>query len=187
MRNGNQKLSAIIDGCKAQKRRAQNELFHMFYGKMLGVAMRYTADIDDAHDVTQNAFVKVFEKVVGYSQTGSFEGWVRRIVTNTAIDFIRKQKHINISLDQQEYEWLAADEGEELQWNKTLAKETTRVMDEIQNLSPSYRLIFNMYVIEDYSHQEIAEMLNISVGTSKSNLSKAKRNLLKNLVQMQTA
>lgn len=187
MNNGNQKLNLAIAGCKANKRRAQNELFNMLYGKMLGVALRYTGNIDDAHDVTQNAFVKVFDKVIGYSSTGSFEGWVRRIVTNTAIDFIRKQKNIHISLDQQEYEWLSADEGEELQWNNTLEKEADRVMDEIQKLSPAYRLIFNLYVIEDYSHQEIAEMLDISIGTSKSNLSKAKRNLLKNLVQMQTA
>jgi RNA polymerase sigma-70 factor (ECF subfamily) len=106
-------------------------------------------------------------------------------MSNTAIDHIRKNKKIFVSVDATEYDWLANPDEDEMEWNQTLINETDRVMSEIQKLSPAYRLVFNMYVVEDYSHQEIADILGISVGTSKSNLSKAKKNLLKNLVKFE--
>lgn len=178
-------LQEIISRCKTGDRRAQNMIFERFFGKMLGVCMRYVSDRDEAQDIVQSGFIKVFSNIAKYNGEGSFEGWVRRIMSNTAIDYIRKNKRIFVSIDATDYDWLADQEDQELAWNQTLIKETKRVMEEIQNLSPAYRLVFNMYVIEDYSHNEIAEILNISVGTSKSNLSKAKRNLLKNLIKLE--
>tara|TARA_R110002050_G_scaffold102774_1_gene211586 strand:- start:21559 stop:21963 length:405 start_codon:yes stop_codon:yes gene_type:complete len=130
-------------------------------------------------------FIKVFANIGKYIGEGSFEGWMRRIMSNTAIDHIRKQKKIFVSIDAADYDWLEEQENHEKAWNKTLINETERVMKEIENLSPAYRLVFNMYVIEDYTHAEIAEILGISEGTSKSNLSKAKRNLLRNLVKLE--
>lgn len=178
-------LHEIIARCKEGDRRAQNQIFELYFGKMSSVCRRYISDRDESQDIVQAGFIKVFANIERFSGDGSFEGWVRRIMSNTAIDYIRKQKKIFISVDATDYDWLAEQENEELAWNTTLINETERVMEEIQNLSPAYRLVFNMYVIEDYSHQEIADILGVSVGTSKSNLSKAKRNLLKNLVKLE--
>lgn len=178
-------LLEIIDRCKKGDRRAQNLIFEQLFGKMSSVCRRYVSDRDESQDILQAGFIKVFAKIEKYNGEGSFEGWVRRIMTNTAIDHIRKKKNIFVSVDATDYDWLAEQENEELAWNTTLVNEADRVMREITKLSPAYRLVFNMYVIEDYTHQEISDILGISVGTSKSNLSKAKRNLLKNLVKLE--
>lgn len=185
MKDKSRALNEIIARCKEGDRRAQNQIFELLFGKMTSVCRRYISDRDEAQDIVQTGFIKVFTNINKYSGEGSFEGWVRRIMSNTAIDHIRKQKNIFISIDASSYEWLADQENKEKEWNATLVNETERVMEEIQNLSPAYKLVFNMYVIEDYSHQEISDILGISVGTSKSNLSKAKRNLLKNLVKLE--
>ena len=185
MKNKSEDLQEIISQCKKGDRRAQNWIFQRYFGKMSSVCRRYIPDVDEAQDIVQTGFIKVFGNISNYSGDGSFEGWIRRIMSNTAIDHIRKKKNIFVSVDATDYDWLAEQDNEEKKWNTTLINETERVMEEIQNLSPAYRLVFNMYVIEDYSHNEIAEILGISVGTSKSNLSKAKRNLLKNLVKLE--
>ena len=185
MKNKSGALKEVIARCKEGDRRAQNQIFEMFFGKMSSVCRRYISDRDEAQDIVQTGFIKVFANINNFSGEGSFEGWVRRIMSNSAIDYIRKQKKIFISIDASEYDWLADQENKEQEWNTTLINETERVMQEIQNLSPAYKLVFNMYVIEDYSHQEISDILGISIGTSKSNLSKAKRNLLKNLVKLE--
>ena len=185
MKDKSQELNEMIAQCKLGNRRAQNQIFERFFGKMSSVCRRYISDRDESQDIVQTGFIKVFSNIEKYNGEGSFEGWVRRIMSNTAIDYIRKQKKIFVSVDATDYDWLAEQESDEIAWNQTLISETDRVMEEIQNLSPAYKLVFNMYVIEDYSHNEISELLGISVGTSKSNLSKAKRNLLKNLVKLE--
>ena len=185
MKDKSQDLHEMIAQCKLGNRRAQNQIFEMYFGKMSSVCRRYISDRDESQDIVQTGFIKVFSNIEKYNGEGSFEGWVRRIMSNTAIDHIRKQKKIFVSVDATDYDWLAEQESDEIAWNQTLISETDRVMEEIQNLSPAYKLVFNMYVIEDYSHNEISELLGISVGTSKSNLSKAKRNLLKNLVKLE--
>jgi RNA polymerase sigma-70 factor (ECF subfamily) len=185
MKQKSEDLQEIISLCKKGNRRAQNQIFQMYFGKMSSVCRRFISDMDESQDVVQTGFIKVFDNIHKYNGDGSFEGWVRRIMSNTAIDQIRKKKNIFISVDATDYDWLAEQENEEANWNVTLIKETDRVMEEIKKLSPAYRLVFNMYVIEDYSHNEISEILGISVGTSKSNLSKAKRNLLRNLVKLE--
>jgi len=142
--------------------------------------MRYTSDKDTAQEVLQEGFIKVFDKLEAFDFKGSFEGWIRRIVANTAIDHIRKSKKNPYLSDNDNDFVLGAEnpmvEQEELEMS-TLKGDIA--MNSIQQLSPSYRAVFNLYVLEDYTHREIGEILGISEGTSKSNLAKAKVNLQK--------
>ena len=140
--------------------------------------MRYTSDRDSAQEVLQEGFIKVFEKLGAFDYKGSFEGWLRRIVTNTAIDAIRRSKKDPFRTDDDNDFKLGAEDPviakEELDLTELKAEVA---MQAIQKLSPAYRTVFNLYVLEDYSHKEISELLGISEGTSKSNLAKAKMNL----------
>lgn len=174
------KLKEIIEGCLRNERRSQEELFKLFYGKMLPVCMRYMPDRDSAQEVLQEGFIKVFEKLGAFDYKGSFEGWIRRIIANTAIDAIRKSKKDPYLTDNDnDFKLGASDpmvEREDLEFTDLKAE---IAMEAIQKLSPAYRAVFNLFVLEDYSHKEIAELLGISEGTSKSNLAKAKMNLQK--------
>jgi len=172
----------IIQGCIDGDRRAQQTLYEHFYGKMMAVCMRYGNGYDEAVDMFQEAFIKVFKNLPKYGKQGSFEGWVRRIMVNTCIDHIRKNKVTNqmIELDDTHGSIQVDDEEdagilEHVSFNDLL--------ELIQYLSPAYRSVFNMYIVDGYTHQEIADTLNISVGTSKSNLSKAKVNIKKMLLE----
>ncbi len=175
-----EKLKEIIEGCLRNNRRSQEELFKLFYGKMLSVCMRYNSDRDSAQEVLQEGFIKVFEKLGAFDYKGSFEGWIRRIIANTAIDAIRKSKKDPYLTDNDnDFKLGASDpmvEKEELEFMDLKAEVA---MEAIQKLSPAYRTVFNLFVLEDYSHKEIGELLGISEGTSKSNLAKAKMNLKK--------
>jgi RNA polymerase sigma-70 factor (ECF subfamily) len=170
-----EKMSALIDGCLKNDRRSQEALFKLFYGKMLSVCMRYTADRDRAQEVLQEGFIKVFDKLAGFDYTGSFEGWLRRIITNTAIDSLRKAKRDPFLSENDNY-FKFSDS------NPMIAKEEVDLtelkaeiaLQAVQRLSPAYRTVFNLYVVEEYTHKEIAAILGISEGTSKSNLAKAK-------------
>jgi RNA polymerase sigma-70 factor (ECF subfamily) len=173
-------LRNIVDGCIRNDRRAQEQLFKMYYGKMLAVCRRYMADNDSAQEVLQEGFIKVFDKIGGFDFKGSLEGWIRRIVTNTAIDAFRKTKRNpfqteNDALFKQEASEEMIDQEE---WD-LLELKAEAALEAIQELSPAYRNVFNLFVIEDYSHKEIADLLGINEGTSKSNLAKAKMNLQK--------
>jgi len=170
-------LDGIIEGCKRSERRAQEQLFKLFFGKMLTVSLRYISDRDSAQDVVQDGFIKIFEHIGNFDQKGSIEGWMRRIIANQAIDYIRKKKKESFLVsDDSEFRFVA-DEPEDLeQWKMTTLK-AELALDAIENLSPAYRTVFNLAVMENYTHKEIAEMLNINEGTSKSNLAKAKMNL----------
>jgi len=177
-------LKTLIPQCKKGDQSAQRVIFKALYGKMLVVCLRYYNDADYAQDVLQEAFIKVFKNIKKYSGEGSFEGWVRRIVVNTAIDDIRKRKYEEVSIDAYDHDWLEDEGKEEIEWNALIFKNRERILQAIQDLTPAYRSVFNLYVVEGYSHKEIAEMLSISVGTSKSNLSKAKQNLKKALIKL---
>lgn len=173
----NLNLDEIIEGCKSSDRRAQELLFRHLYGKMLAVCLRYIADKDSAQEVVQEGFIKVFENVKGYNNQGSFEGWVRRIMANTAIDAIRKKKKDPyLSDDERDFKFIEDDENSEEEWEITSLK-ASYALEAIEQLSPAYRTVFNLYVMENYTHKEIAELLGINEGTSKSNLAKAKMNL----------
>jgi len=175
-----EQLKKIIEGCLRNDRRSQEAIFKLFYGKMMSVCMRYTNDKDTAQEVLQEGFVKVFEKLGAFDYKGSFEGWVRRIVANTAIDAIRRSKKNPILTDNDNDFKIGGENPMEKQETIELGElKAEMAMEAIQKLSPAYRTVFNLYVLEEYSHKEIAEMLGISEGTSKSNLAKAKMNLQK--------
>ena len=186
-------LQALIDGCLKGDRRSQQAIHKMFYGKMKAVCMRYTRDSDQAMDVLQEGFLKVFNNLDKFTGVGTFEGWMRRIMVNLSIDRFRKLKHDFILLSDQDtlerWEGDVNEESDELDELEEIYSITPeQVIDAMQQLTPAYRTVFNLYVYEDYTHQDIAEALGISVGTSKSNYAKAKKNmkklLLKNLHQV---
>lgn len=152
------------------------------YRRLLGVCMRYADDDDEAKDILQNGFIKVFKSVENYKGDGSFEGWVKRIVINTAIDNYRRKKVKLVVVDSELTDRLGSNMEEEVEDDSIYQQIPIKaVLDAVQDLSPAYRTVFNLYVLEGYNHNEIAEMLTISVGTSKSNLSKARLNLRKML------
>ena len=168
-------LKNIIEQCINEDRKAQKQLYTLYYGKMMNVCLRYTKNADDAQDLLQDGFVKVFKHLKEYDFKGSFEGWVRRIVVNTAIDFYRKYKDVNFvdDSDNRILENSKVESADSIYSNFGVEE----IMNSIQQLSPVYRTVFNMYVLDGFSHKQISEELNISEGTSKSNLSKAKHNL----------
>lgn len=139
--------------------------------------MRYTKDRDRAQEVVQVGFIKVFDKLSEFDFKGSFEGWVRRIMVNASIDAIRKRNRQPFSTNE-EFLFNDASVEQEDDSDDILNKlKAEYAMEAIQLLSPAYQTVFNLYVIENYSHKEIAEILDITEGTSKSNLAKAKQNL----------
>ena len=171
-------LKTIVEACLRGERRAQERLFQTYYGKMLAVCMRYLSDRDSAQEILQVSFLKVFDKLEFFDFTGSLEGWIRRIVTNTAIDHLRKAKK-DPFLSNQDNDFVtgSSDPMVESEQTALLDLKAQVAIEAIGKLSPAYRAVFNLYVIEEHTHKEIAEILGISEGTSKSNLAKAKMNL----------
>ncbi len=176
-----ERLNTIIQGCLHNKQASQEALFKFFFSKMLTVCLRYTSDRDTAQELLQDAFIKVFDKLKKYENTGSFEGWVKRIVVNTCIDYYRKAKRDPLFLSEEAVIKDTGESFEDFDQEDIQELNTSIIMKEIANLSPAYRTVFNLFVIENYSHKEIAEMLGVTEGTSKSNLAKAKMNLQKAL------
>ena len=166
----------LIEGCIRGDRKMQKELYERFAPKMFGVCMRYASSNEEAEDILQEGFIKVFKKIGSYRNEGSFEGWIRRIFVNTAIEHFRRKTHQQPITEKEE----STVEGKYLSVLDALAEKD--IVQLIQQLSPGYRTVFNMYVIEGYSHKQIAEELDISEGTSKSQLSRAKQ-ILQELVQ----
>lgn len=167
-----------MEACLRGERRAQERLFQTYYGKMLAVCMRYLSDRDSAQEILQVSFLKVFDKLEFFDFTGSLEGWIRRIVTNTAIDHLRKAKKDPFLSDQDnDFVTGSSDPMVESEQIALLDLKAQVAIEAIGKLSPAYRAVFNLYVIEEHTHKEIAEILGISEGTSKSNLAKAKMNL----------
>ncbi|MBS1635089.1 MAG: RNA polymerase sigma factor [Bacteroidetes bacterium] len=163
----------IIKGCLAGKREFQKKLYESLAGKMLFVCFRYCKNRDDAEDVMQDGFIKVFKNLDSYKFQGSFEGWVRRIMVNTAINFITVQKQHRLFDDIDDDSSMAVESD-----NDTSGPLNEKDVLKILHMLPDgYRTVFNMYVIEGYSHKEIGEILGISEGTSKSQLAKGKNHL----------
>lgn len=176
--NNQEDVKQIVDGCIRGDRDCQQLLYKFTYGKMLGLCLRYAKDKDEAKDFLHDGFLKVFEKIKHFKHTGSIEGWVRRIIVNNTIDCIRRKNKMSFSSDSESGLINLTDESEDdLDKIKMVNVGAERIIELIQELSPAYKTVFNLYVIEEYSHKEIAEMLNISIGTSKSNLAKAKGKL----------
>jgi RNA polymerase sigma-70 factor (ECF subfamily) len=168
--------SDLIEGCLQGDRKLQYELYQRFAPKMYGVCLRYAANAEEAEDILQEGFVKVYKKISSFRSEGSFEGWIRRIFVNTAIEQFRRKTYLQPITEREE----ATVEGGHLSVLDDLAERD--IIGLVQQLSPGYRTVFNMYVIEGYTHKEIADALNISEGTSKSQLSRAKL-ILQGLVQ----
>jgi RNA polymerase sigma-70 factor (ECF subfamily) len=176
----NESLKRIIEGCLQGSRKCEFELYERYYGKMMGVCMRYSKDRDEASELVQEGFIKIFKNLNRYEFKGSFDGWIRRIFVNTSIDNIRRKKKNPLLLGEDSHlDVLNINKTDPLDDVKELDPKI--VMKAVQKLTPAYKAVFNLYVIEDYPHKEIAEMLGVSVGTSKSNLAKAKQNLRKYL------
>ena len=147
---------------------------------MLSVVYRYLHDFDSSQEVVQEGFIKIFDNLHVFDFKGSFEGWIRRIMTNQAIDYIRKSKRM-AKLTENENDFKQEESYSMIEEEDTLLKDLKyeQALEAISELSPAYRTVFNLFAIENYTHREIAEMLNISEGTSKSNYAKAKINLQK--------
>jgi len=177
-------VNELIDGCIAGDRKSQQHVYEMHYSKMLGVCLRYARGMDQAKDIVQDGFIKVFLNISKFNRTGSFEGWIRRIMVNTSIDFLRKNKNEYLLLgDDESIEKYMPVEFEDEDEDQEFEFKASQVIEAMQRLSPAYRTIFNLYVFESLQHKQIAEKLGISVGTSKSNLAKAKKNLKKILLK----
>ena len=168
---------SIVAGCKKNESWARKELYELYAPAMLGVCVRYTNDYEKAKDILHEGFIKVFTKVNMYSEKGSFSGWIRRVFITTALEFIKSDKslqHIDIA-DQEEN-----IEGFENSAIEKLSAE--EILKCISELPKGCQLVFNLFAIEGYTHVEIAEMLNIKEGTSRSQFAHAKQ-LLQNKIQ----
>lgn len=163
----------ILEGCKNNKRQYQEILYRKYATKMYGICMSYSGDRDMAQDILQESFIKVFKKIKGFNMEGSLEGWIRRIVSNTAIDSLRKRQreysYINDSYD---------DPVEDFKPGVLEEMKATDIMNMVSRLPEGARLIFNLFALEGYSHSEIAKKLNITEGTSKSQFSRARKMLM---------
>jgi RNA polymerase sigma factor (sigma-70 family) len=171
-------LDHILQECIKGKRSAQEHLYKMYSAKMFGVCLRYCRNYEEAKDILQEGFIKIFEKIHQYGQRGCFEGWVRRIMINTALEKYRRSNQ-TIVLDQipEIYE----DKDNEIDFDITMKE----ILALIQKLPERYRMVFNLYVFEEMSHKEIAATLGITEGTSKSDLSRA-RGILQNKINIRT-
>lgn len=169
----------IIQGCIEKDKHCQEELFKRYSGKMLALCMRYTRHHLEAEDILQDGFIKVFNKLHTFQGRGSFEGWIRRIMVNTAIKNYRK---LGFKLEQIGLEGSHEGSTKPTVYGEMTEKELINV---INTLPDGYRMVFNLYAIEGYKHQEIAKMLNIQESTSRSQLVKARRMLQKKLEKIQ--
>jgi len=160
----------IIKGCLAGSRRDQELLYRRHAAKLYAVCLQYSGNDDEARDILQEGFIKIFENLIHYKYEGSFEGWMHRIVVNTALEKYRN-KHNLYRVDDIDLipEPDAAPETEDY-----AGIEAVDLLDIIRELPPKYRMVFNLFAIEGYTHKEISQMINISEGTSKSNLSRAR-------------
>jgi len=176
----NYTIHELIDRCRQGQRKAQELLYKQFAGKMLGVCMRYATDRMEAEDMLQNGFIKVFQKMADYRGDGSFEGWVRRIMVHSSIEYYRKHHKMMQIID-------IEDAGQEPSVNPVAASnlDAKVLLGLIQQLAPGYRIVFNLYALEGYAHKEIAAIVGISEGASKSQLSRARTILKEQIVKME--
>jgi len=172
-------IDSLLEGCRKGDRKAQEALYKTLASRMMGVCMRYAKDTFEAEDVLQMGFVKVFQKISEFRGEGSFEGWIRRIMVNTAIESYRKNlRNLNVVDIDEVYDQPQST------FDMT-GLELKDLLKLVQQLSNGYRLVFNMYVIEGYSHKEIAGLLGISEGASKSQLSRARTILKEKIIKME--
>ncbi len=175
--NQNMSDSDLITGCIAGDRRMQESLYRKYSAKMYAVCLRYASNTDDARDLLQEGFIKVFRNLEKFRHEGSFEGWMRRVFVNTSIEHFRKKVYTNSISEKEE---MAVEDASWTALDNLAEKDIVQL---VRELSPGYRTVFNMYVIEGYSHKEIGDLLGITEGTSKSQLARAKAILQKKVVE----
>lgn len=172
--NATRSESELVEGCKKGNPSDQRALYQQYHRLLFGICMRYTDSRDDALDLLQEGFIRIFRHVEGFRSEGSFEGWMRRIMVRTCIEYCRrKSRFLRVDLDEARDVKLEADAWSELNREEILSL--------IRQMPAGYRMVFNLYAVEGYNHHEIGEMLGISEGTSKSQLSRAKRFLQQRL------
>ncbi|RLD83533.1 MAG: RNA polymerase subunit sigma-70 [Bacteroidetes bacterium] len=168
----------IIEECKAGKHSAFRELYDSYASRMLGVCYRYSRNMNDAEDILQESFIKIFQNIRNYKGSGSFEGWMRRIMVNTALNHYKANlKHSYQDELHENYNDHVSNEDAELMLEDRIPQQ--EIIEIIRTLPEGYKMIFNMYVLDGLTHKEIAGALNISDNTSKSQLSKSRRMLRK--------
>jgi RNA polymerase sigma-70 factor (ECF subfamily) len=179
---GRPDLLHIIQGCLKANRVSQKEFYELFYGYAMGICMRYCSNTDDALEVTNDGFLKVFKALDTFNPQhsnvdASLKGWMKRIMINTAIDHLRKNHQRFLIAEISDHHFDTADIVE-TSVDRMTFKEILAI---VQQLSPVYRTVFNLHVLDGFKHEEIAAQLKISVGASKSNLAKARMNIQKML------
>lgn len=166
-------LEEIIEGCIEGKRVAQNKLYEHYHARMVGVCLRYAGSKDEAREIMNIGFLKVFQTIGRFKDGGgNIDAWIYRVMINTSIDYYRKELKHRYQDDVDNHYHIKDENADAV--SDMSAEELMKL---VQQLSPAYRTVFNLYVIDGFSHKEIAEQLNISEGTSKSNLAKARGNL----------
>jgi RNA polymerase sigma factor (sigma-70 family) len=169
-------LAKLIEGCKANDRSAQESLYKRYYGKMMAMCMRYTGNRDDAMEVLNTGFLKVFRSLDSYGSNGSFDGWVYRIIYNSVIDRLRSRMKEVRTLEVDDAMTVPGIDASSIQ--QLYVQDLMKLLNE---LPESTRVVFNMFAIEGYKHNEIGELLNISEGTSKWHVNQARKILKERL------
>lgn len=164
-------LESVIQACKKQNRKAQKELYDAYAPKFLSICHRYMKNLHDAEDALLEAFYNIFKKLDQFKGDGSFEGWMKRVVVNQCLMKLRKRTnfHLSIETDEIDIPLKSASVQDLLEYEEVIAL--------LHQLAPGYRTVFNLYVIEGFKHREIAEILGISINTSKSQLILAKKKM----------
>lgn len=169
----------LIAGCKSRNRLAQRELYEKYARKMLAVCLRYVNDKETARDLMQDGFVKVFTSIDTYSGIGAFEGWLRKIFMNCALEYLRRGDVLKESTDLDSTAELVQPDS-----NAISDLSAAELMRLVQSLPKGFRTIFNMFAVEGYSHKEISEMLGINESTSRSQYTRAKQLLQKKVKEL---
>ncbi|HLP04749.1 MAG TPA: sigma-70 family RNA polymerase sigma factor [Paludibacter sp.] len=180
LKAGNRDEKRLVTGCRNNETWAQKQVYDLYAPAMLSVCIRYVIDKETARDILQEGFIKVFTKINTYAGTGSFGGWIRRVIVTTALEHLRQNDALRNSESIDEY-------------NSAIQDETATIIESISandllvcisGLPTGYRTIFNMYAIEGYSHSEIAGILNISENTSRSQFMRARKLLQKSVLSL---
>jgi len=169
-------LKELINDCKNNNRKAQEQLYRLYSGKLFAVCLKYSRNYAEAQDNLQDGFLIIFQKIGQYAFKGSFDGWLKRVMINNVLQQYRQQTFLSLVNEDiaEDYEIELDDDDISLDY----------LLKIIQELPDRYRLVFNLYVIDGYSHAEIAEMLNINIGTSKSNLARGRMILKEKIEQL---
>lgn len=166
----------LIESCKRGDRAGQKELYNRFARKMMGVCYRYVNDMETSSDLVQDGFVKVFQSLDSYTGLGSFEGWVRKIFVNTALEYLRKNDVLREAVDLDNTTELTHPDSSAIS-----SMTANELMKLVQELPSGFRMVFNLFAIEGYSHKEIGDMLNITESTSRSQYTRARQLLQKKI------